>query len=848
MRNKWVCTAALLLAVVTGVFGLGRAEIRGETSTWQGGMERFTGYGGVEYYKSTGYYVNIYGDNGEITGSVYKSGGSRQSMFYVTNWDTGLRQYVYCLASGLHFNGGTVLNTDADSQEQFMEYYSVLPETARRGIALASILGFSDAEMTPQSDGPVEGTNGGDFWMATQCIIWEYQQGLRTDPYSRQDNGQAAADTYYNMVRGKPAEKCYNYLLQQLIRHEAVPAFATAESARWAASTVELTETAHNSGVYTAVLRDIYGDEGTEYVLTDGNGAAVPYLTLTRSGGGEGEFVLTSTRAIETPMKLCLQRAGGSEEGSALFFTAGKEDQTMLSCTGTLTDPVVLYMGAVTKKAPAESMQVSVIKNSSDGVVAGIPFLTMWPDAGTGGQTYCTSVGYTDGEGKLSFTLPLGEDAGEIYPDDPHIVFAEVYDGPYTGLLSYVQNANGWDAVYVYRTAEGTTGWAFSDSIEEARLLGGGKAYIAYKMALNETSYDSGIIITMNNFRTQGVLKLKKTSETGEVSGFTFKLTGIDPATEGTERTVVTGTSGTVTLRGIPTGNYLVEEILPEDTKWEQPAAVTVCVTAGTTATVEFYNALKPGGIVITKTSEDGRFDGVSFTVINQEAGFIRVFAPDDDNVQLENGVPVLRITLMDLEPGTYRILENVPQRYCGQEEISVTVEPGEIEEISVYNRLKYCKLTVNKQIFAEEFVPAHGNAVFIFKICGTTFSGETKEFYRAVSFDAADLEAAGGNSITAWGNADGTASGQEGGEAVMLTKTIIFEELPAGEYTVEELQTLRYRFGSATVTGGELEGEQAVFTLNRDNESGEVTFVNRVVDQEGTSHTALCVNRFDFS
>ena len=67
MKKKWIRALTVMLAVTAGSFGLGSTESRGGLSTWQGGMERFTGYGGAEYYKSTGYYVNVYGENGEIT-------------------------------------------------------------------------------------------------------------------------------------------------------------------------------------------------------------------------------------------------------------------------------------------------------------------------------------------------------------------------------------------------------------------------------------------------------------------------------------------------------------------------------------------------------------------------------------------------------------------------------------------------------------------------------------------------------------------------------------------------------------------------------------------------------------
>lgn len=52
--------------------------------------------------------------------------------------------------------------------------------------------------------------------MATQIILWEYQQQLRSDPYSRHGNGHADADQYFSVIAGRPAEKAYDWILAQV--------------------------------------------------------------------------------------------------------------------------------------------------------------------------------------------------------------------------------------------------------------------------------------------------------------------------------------------------------------------------------------------------------------------------------------------------------------------------------------------------------------------------------------------------------------------------------------------------------------------------------------------------------
>ena len=54
-------------------------------------------------------------------------------------------------------------------------YLELLPSAARKGITLTTIYGWK-----PGAALPVSGINEDDYKIATQIILWEYQQQLRT--------------------------------------------------------------------------------------------------------------------------------------------------------------------------------------------------------------------------------------------------------------------------------------------------------------------------------------------------------------------------------------------------------------------------------------------------------------------------------------------------------------------------------------------------------------------------------------------------------------------------------------------------------------------------------------------
>ena len=78
----------------------------------------------------------------------------------------------------------------------------------------------------PGMSSPVSGTNADDFAVATQIILWEYQQQLRTSPTRLTANAWGIpADNFLKTIQGRPAEKCYNWILEQCANHLVVPSF-----------------------------------------------------------------------------------------------------------------------------------------------------------------------------------------------------------------------------------------------------------------------------------------------------------------------------------------------------------------------------------------------------------------------------------------------------------------------------------------------------------------------------------------------------------------------------------------------------------------------------------------------
>lgn len=145
-----------------------------------------------------------------------------------TNGGTG--KEAYCLEQNVQnpSNGNTKYTAKKWKESPFVgDLYS---ESVQKGIMLTLLYGKqSDSKASEISKlFGVSGANLDDWYMATQTIIWEYQQGLRTSASGGTKAYGITKPTFFSSsVSGRKSGSIYREMLKQMAKHEDVPSFAT---------------------------------------------------------------------------------------------------------------------------------------------------------------------------------------------------------------------------------------------------------------------------------------------------------------------------------------------------------------------------------------------------------------------------------------------------------------------------------------------------------------------------------------------------------------------------------------------------------------------------------------------
>lgn len=298
---------------------------------------------GEMYYSPSTYQYIAYDANGNESLHTQSAGNSRTKLMIKDS--SGSRQ-ILCIESGIPYNAGGTYESKSGTNSS---YFQNLPTTAQYGIMLTSVYGWR-----PGKTAPISGTNEDDFSLATQIILWEYQQQLRTSPTTLKANSYGVpADTYFKGIKGRPAEKCYDWLLTQMQSHATIPSFASNKSSSATTYTLKYNQAADN---YSLTLTD------TNNTLSDIKFSASG-ITVSRSGN---KYTFTSKKMIENAVSVTAQKNVPGIDGNFLVWGyPGK--QTMMSGA---EDPVVFYL-----KIKTETTGVGhIVKHSEDGKVANIKF------------------------------------------------------------------------------------------------------------------------------------------------------------------------------------------------------------------------------------------------------------------------------------------------------------------------------------------------------------------------------------------------------------------------------------------------------------------------------------------
>ena len=168
--------------------------------------DHYVGSDGEMFYSKPTTTAIFYNDDGSFYVKTYSSGNAKYKYMMIDG--NGNQHHVYCIEGGVSFDYSDTYNSTSGKNSK---YFQNLPITAQYGIMMALMYGYHEGMTSP-----IPGTNNDDFAFATQCIIWEYQQQLRTSPTSIASNNGIDADMYNHTIKGRPAEQCYQNKLDDI--------------------------------------------------------------------------------------------------------------------------------------------------------------------------------------------------------------------------------------------------------------------------------------------------------------------------------------------------------------------------------------------------------------------------------------------------------------------------------------------------------------------------------------------------------------------------------------------------------------------------------------------------------
>ena len=302
----------------------------------------YVGSDGGYYRSKSSYSFIVYDSDGNTSVRTISAGNAKRK--YLMTDSSGTHQ-VYCVESGIDFNTG---NSYVSQNGKNSSYFRKLPTEAQFGVMMALMYGWHEGKSSP-----VTGTNTDDYAFATQTIIWEYQQQLRTSPSDLHSANGIDADTYCYSLKGRPSEKCYDWILSQMASHYTIPSFAARNQSKADTYTLKYNPDRQN---YSLTLTDTNNTLANLSLSASG-------IKVSRSGN---QYTFTSDKMIISPITVSAQKAVNLDCDEMLIWgCVGK--QTMVSGA---SDPVYFYF-----KIDTETYGTGLIKKTSeDGVVSGIKF------------------------------------------------------------------------------------------------------------------------------------------------------------------------------------------------------------------------------------------------------------------------------------------------------------------------------------------------------------------------------------------------------------------------------------------------------------------------------------------
>ena len=553
---------------------------------------------------------------------------------------------LYCIEPHKNFGESTSYNaqdagvTLEGSAGTYGEgvWYS-MPLARRQAIAL--ILLYSDELWDHSVDAATTamGDNPNVYLRcATQFLIYEIVTGLR-DPNTFErlaSNGYTSGDVFYNAgVNNIWSFGDYYESIENSIKsHLKIPSFTSKNSS--SAPTITMT------GNSTAVT-DANGVL-SKFSFTNGNDASFSKsgntLTIKQTGTISESTVFSCSRNLFSP----------EESTYSLWYSPYlSKYQTCISLYGEVTGSMKAYFKIKSETKGA----IEIIKNTNTGAnLSGWKFDVYKDSSCT--QLYGTYTAGADGKVKIT-DVPLGtyyireqgnSDSYWVCDTDTKTVsvasnqtatatFTNIHNGKGTFRKSTNtgKNLEGW-MITVYRDADCSEPIKTLTTAEDGSVSMMLEPGIYYAAETDDThgrfsdeywimdnsvqqfeikaGQDTSVTFTNNHYGKAKIIKVMPTG--GSTAGWGFEVRrASDNELIGT---FVTEYDGTVTTGRLEPGEYIITEIIPEDSYYKNESGnpQTITVKAGETVEVKMTNVLIPGTIKIHKVNHEGTvLEGVEF-------------------------------------------------------------------------------------------------------------------------------------------------------------------------------------------------------------------------------------------
>lgn len=611
MKNKFKKLTSLLLASIMMLVALPIQTLAAEwgkgDTVYAAMIGDFVGSDGKTYADKYNYDYIYYKSDGSI-GKATRYASTHAKLGVSKN---GIIQPAICIEAGVAYNTGSSYVGEGNNNTYLMN----LPYAIRRDLKIALLCGFN----SDTKSSPVANTNLDDFWFATQAVSWEIQQDLRTG-YGKSDLAvnsiipNTPKTAYYDQLKGRPAEKCYEYILNKMKAYSLVPSFTGRAKATAPTHTMK-----YNSSTKKYSI-----------TLTDENNSNMPAsafnisgVTVTKSGN---KYTFSTTTKI-SGTKACTYKANRTSGDQLVIWKSGNGSQTMAAG---IDDPVQFYANFKTESTgTAQIKKVWEHKHDSSSTQASNSdiYFTIKNSAGTtikatgkaGSYTYSTSGSVTKFKLNSSNTFLV-----KSLPAGTYTVYEYGNDG---GGISYYTRKDLSQTVTV--TAGGTGTVTFKNT----RNTGTGKVIKTW-VDTNGNAIEASNCISNNQhiyFRIKNADNKYITVSGSRYSG-SYTFTGT--STTATSLYVNPGT-GEFTVSDLPTGKYTVYEYGSPEGYSVNKASQTITISRDKTSSVSFVNSEDSGTAQIKKVwlsdttlsaSEIANLEkNVYFTVKDANGKYIKV-------------------------------------------------------------------------------------------------------------------------------------------------------------------------------------------------------------------------------